>query len=93
MFSNNKINRSGFTMVELLVTIIILGILMGVSIGAVSWILQDADERYYESLEKTVAAAAESYYADHRGSLPKAIGQNRKILLKTLVEQGYLTVM
>ena len=91
MFSNNKINRSGFTMVELLVTIIILGILMGVSIGAVSWILQDADERYYESLEKTVAAAAESYYADHRGSLPKSIGQNRKILLKTLVEQGYLT--
>ena len=83
-------NESGFTMIELLATITILGILMGVAIGAVSWILDLNEKRYYSTLEKNVALAAESYYADHRAPLPSAIGQSRKLLLKTLVEQKYL---
>ena len=83
-------NESGFTMIELLATITILGILMAVAIGAVSWILDLNEKRYYSTLEKNVALAAESYYADHRASLPSAIGQSRKLLLKTLVEQKYL---
>ena len=83
-------NESGFTMIELLATITILGILMVVAIGAVSWILDLNEKRYYSTLEKNVALAAESYYADYRASLPKAVGQSRKLLLKTLVEQKYL---
>ena len=39
MMMKNIKNRSGFTMIELLATITILGILMAVAIGAVSWIL------------------------------------------------------
>ena len=90
MMMKNIKNRSGFTMIELLATITILGILMAVAIGAVSWILDLNEKRYYSTLEKNVALAAESYYADHRASLPKAVGQSRKLLLKTLVEQKYL---
>lgn len=90
MMSKKKLNVYGFTMVELLTTILILGVLMGVAIGAVSWILDDADENYYETLEKDIAMGAESYYASHRGSLPKSVGQSRTILIKTLVDQGYL---
>ena len=90
MLSRKRLNNHGFTMVELLVTIVILGVLMGAAIGAVSWILDDAEDNYYETLEKNVAMGAESYYADHRGSLPKSVGQSRTILIKTLVEQGYL---
>ena len=90
MMMKNIKNRSGFTMIELLATITILGILMAVAIGAVSWILDLNEKRYYSTLEKNVALAAESYYADHRASLPSAIGQSRKLLLKTLVEQKYL---
>ena len=83
-------NELGFTMVELLAAITILGLLMAVAIGAVSWILDLNQKRYYSTLEKNVALAAESYYADHRASLPKAVGQSRKLLLKTLVERKYL---
>ena len=90
MMMKNIKNRSGFTMIELLATITILGILMAVAIGAVSWILDLNEKRYYSTLEKNVALAAESYYADYRASLPKAVGQSRKLLLKTLVEQKYL---
>ena len=40
-------NNKGFTMVELLAAIVILGILSAVAIGAVSWILQRSRENYY----------------------------------------------
>ena len=83
-------NNKGFTMVELLAAIVILGILSAVAIGAVSWILQRSRENYYVTLEKNVTMAGENYYVDNRASLPKSIGQNRRILLKTLVDKKYL---
>ena len=83
-------DNKGFTMVELLAAITILGILTAVAIGAVSWILQRSRENYYVTLEKNVTMAGENYYADNRASLPKSIGQNRRILLKTLVDKKYL---
>lgn len=85
-----KINKKGFTMVELLATIVILGLLVGVAIGAVSWILDSSEKNFYESLEKNLLLAAENYYADHRGALPKAIGQSRKLSLNTLVKTNYM---
>ena len=83
-------NEKGFTMIELLATITILGILMAVAIGAISWILDLNEKRYYSTLEKNVVLAAKSYYADNRASLPQAIGQSKKVTLKTLVEKKYL---
>lgn len=77
-------------MVELLATIVVLGLLMAVAIGAVSLVLNSSEENFYESLEKQVIMAAESYYADHRGSLPQAIGQKRRVTLQTLIKNNYL---
>lgn len=77
-------------MVELLATIVILGLLVGVAIVAVSWILDSSEKNFYESLEKNLLLAAENYYADHRGALPKAIGQSRKLSLNTLVKTNYM---
>ena len=85
-----RLNQKGFTLVELLAVITILGLLMGVAVGAVSWVLGMAEERFYESLEKDLVLAGESYYADHRGSLPATIGQSRKLSLKTLVDSNYI---
>ena len=47
-----RLNQKGFTLVELLAVITILALLMGVAVGAVSWVLGMAEERFYESLEK-----------------------------------------
>lgn len=85
-----KKNNRGFTMVELLAAIVIVGVLAAIAVGAVSLLLNTAEKRYYESLEKTLTLGAESYYADHRSLLPKAIGDSRKVSLKTLVKEKYL---
>lgn len=84
-------NKKGFTMVELLAAIVILGILIGTASVAISWILDLNKKGYYSTLEKNVILAAKSYYADNRASLPKSIGYSRKITLKTLVEKKYLS--
>ena len=55
-----RLNQKGFTLVELLAVITILALLMGVAVGAVSWVLGMAEERFYESLEKDLVLAGES---------------------------------
>ena len=85
-----KLNKKGFTLVELLAVITILGILMSVAIGAVSWILESAKDNFYKTLEKNILLTAETYYSDHRASLPKNIGQKAKIGLQALVNSNYI---
>ena len=41
-----RLNQKGFTLVELLAVITILALLMGVAVGAVSWVLGMAEERF-----------------------------------------------
>lgn len=85
-----NLNKKGFTLVELLAVITILGILMSVAIGAVSWILESAKDNFYKTLEKNILLTAETYYSDHRASLPKNIGQKAKIGILTLVNSNYI---
>ena len=85
-----KNTNKGFTMVELLTTIVILGILMTVSIVAVNKVLENARNKYYVSLEKTVTLATKSYVQDNRNNLPKEIGGKKQIKLKTLQDNNYI---
>jgi prepilin-type N-terminal cleavage/methylation domain-containing protein len=65
-----KRNRSGFTLLELLIVIAIIGIL--VTIGAVSY--SSAQKKSRDSRRqadmKAVQGAWEQYYADNNGSYP-----------------------
>ena len=63
---------------------------MSVAIGAVSWILESAKDNFYKTLEKNILLTAETYYSDHRASLPKNIGQKAKIGLQALVNSNYI---
>lgn len=83
-------NRKGFTLVELLAAITILGLLMSVAIASVSWILDSSEENFYETLEKNILLTAENYCAENRGALPSVEGQERRVYLKTLVDSNYL---
>lgn len=85
-----KLNKKGFTLVEILTVILILGILMGLAVVSVSRMLQTAKEDYYDTIEKTIILAAQNYYGDHRGSLPRNVGQKRKVTVETLIKYNYL---
>lgn len=85
-----KKNNRGFSLVELLAAIVIMGILAGIAIVSVSYLLGKAEKEYYKAQEDEIVMTAKSYTQDNRNYLPKRVGQTRKILLRTLQEKKYI---
>jgi len=90
-YYKKNVDRSGFTLVELLATITILGILSGIAIVAISAVLKNAHTNYDKSLKNTIISSAKSYYSDHRTLLPKNINEERIIDISYLVSTKYLS--
>ena len=83
-------NKKGFTMVELLATITILGVLMTIAIGSISLILRKGRENYYTSQRNNLIAAAKSYYQSNRSELPKNINEKKTVTLETLQKGNFI---
>ena len=92
-YSKSKANprkSSGFSMIELLATVVILGILMAFAIVSVTRIIDQGKKNYDETQKDEVRLAAESYVQNNRKYLPKTIGQKTKVTLKQLVNANYI---
>lgn len=83
-------NKKGFTMVELLTTLVILGIIVTVGMITVTKVLDSARSSHYSSSLKTIRVAAASYYSDNNDKLPKVLGQKATVTVKTLIDSKYL---
>ena len=84
-----KFNR-GFSLVELLAAIVIMGILSGIAVVGVTFLLNKAEKEYYKAQESEVIMAAKSYTQDNRSFLPKRVGQKNLVYLKTLQNKKYI---
>ena len=82
--------KSGFTLLELLATIIILGLLTTIVIGVILPLLNRGNDEYYKNQENMLVLAARDYFADHRSRLPKEIGETSIVTLKELIEGKYI---
>ncbi len=82
--------KNGFTMIELLAVITIIGILSSIAVGGVSQYLRKARKEDFAILEKNMKTAVDNYFIDHSSSVP-AIGGNIRVNAKTLTNEGYLT--
>lgn len=60
-----KLSKKGFTMVELLAVIVIIGILAGVGVPAVSKYLKETRLKDYATMEQNSRTAAENYIIDN----------------------------
>ena len=85
-----KNNNKGFTMVEVLAAVVIIGLLAAVAIVSVSTILDKAEKNHYETQEKNMIMAAQSYAQDNRNILPKEIGSSKIIMLSELQNRKYI---
>lgn len=83
-------NNKGFTMVELLAVITILGLLVGIGVVSVQKSNQRARDNFYKTQRSTLTNAATSYLADHKSEYPTYIGQDKNITLGTLQTNKYI---
>ena len=82
-----KKNKRGFTLIEILAAITILGILMGIAIVSVTTEIQNGKKKHYATAEANMVLAGQSFVQQNRAQLPKAIGQKRKIPMTMLVDK------
>jgi general secretion pathway protein G len=76
-----KKNDEGFTLVEMLIVIVVLGILAGIAVFGVAQFRSDASAASCNATKKTVETAADAYNAKN-GAYPAS--------LQLLVNEGYL---
>lgn len=86
-------NKKGFTLVELLATLIVLALVMSLGTYSISSIIENSKEKNYELLISNIKDAAESYYNECR-YMPtmecSEVNGGYQISLSELVVSGFL---
>ena len=83
--------NKGFSLVELLAVIIILGLIAAIGIGATSMLVDRAKEEKMESQKNTVTMSAQTYMQNNKNLVPKIIGESKIIKVSDLRRSNYLT--
>ena len=84
-------NRRGFSLVELLAVVVILGLIMAIGIGATSYLVDKAKSEKMESQKNTVNMSAQTYLQNNKNLVPKIIGESKIIKVSDLRRTNYLT--
>ena len=69
-----KLNNKGFTLVEILAVVVILGIIATILIPAVGLIITKNKEDNYKNLKNSILSAAKVYMSDNRYNIKLAEG-------------------
>ncbi len=83
-----RMDKKGFTLIEILAAVVILGILTTVGASAVLRYIGDARDQSYDTMKKSAYSAAQDYLI-HYGAYFE-VGDSEEISIETLVEEGFL---
>ncbi len=85
-----KKRKNGYTIIEILAVILIIGLLLAIAVPAVNKQLNDFRVNYYEKLEESIKAGGQDYISDKRFSKPKDLLYSKVITLKELEDAKYI---
>jgi prepilin-type N-terminal cleavage/methylation domain-containing protein len=83
-------NKKGFTLVELLAVIVILGIVAVITVPIISRVIKKAGTDVFSINEELMSKGAESYFSINDDLLPTYIGGKSTVTLTNLVADGYM---
>ena len=78
--------KQGFTLVELIGVIVILGLIAAFSVPALTKTMKESSEKQYENYVKNITLAAENYFHSETDA---TLNDKYFIKLKTLIDNGY----
>ena len=82
--------KRGFTLVELLAVLILLGVVSLIAIPSIGKILNRSREKARESTKNELIKAAKNYYADNIRELPDD-GSYKCLSVSEIEESGYIS--
>ena len=83
-------NKKGFTLTEILATIVILGIILAIAVPSYNALSKKFEKEYYDKLDKSVLAAAKSYWKDNPDKRPNELLKTNYIELDDLIKQKHI---
>lgn len=83
-------NKKGFTMIELIAVIIILGIIALITVPIVNNSLKNAKEKMLEEQKTRIVDAARKYALEYTDNLPMTGSSNYLISIDDLKKDGYI---
>ena len=87
-------NRKGFTLVELLAVLVILGIIIGIAIPSINSSMERAKKKQDASNYKVLEASTELYVSDHKNSIVHNLESDDTscyISIKNLLDENYIS--
>ena len=86
-----NMNNKGFTLVELVATVLILGLVMGIGGLSITKLIQNNKKKSYELLITEIKESLNAYYQECRyADSPPTCGNVGSVLLGDLVDEGFL---
>ena len=84
-------NKRGFTLVEVLASIVILSVIIGIGVVSYQSIMKRVEKKYYETLEQDLLMAGSDYFNNHREDKP-FIGYN-SVDITSLIGKEYIETL
>lgn len=85
-----KLNKKGFTLTEILATIAILGVVLAIAVPSYNSLSKKFEKSYYEKLEGSILAAAQTYYKDNSNLRPSELLHTAYIEIGDLIKNNYI---
>ena len=86
MMKNNK----GFTLIEIIGVVIILGILAIIAVPYITKNMENFRDDYYVNIENTLLSSGQEFYTDNRKYVPTKFLESSKVTIGTLESENYI---
>ena len=88
---NKKSNIKGFTLIEMLAAIVILGIISSIAIVSVINLRKNQENKFDQNQLQVFKQTAKDYFNDHKSIIPVKNGESSVIIrLSDLIEENYI---
>lgn len=90
MIGKEKLNKKGFTLVEVLAVIVILGILSTIGTVSIINLRKKQEEKFNNTQLQIFKQTSQTYFSDNKSKLPATPFGSETVYLKDLIDDNYI---